>query len=277
MNQLMPLVSGKSRAFPVSLAGFFSLCGAFILSPNGPASAADPVPLYHFQFTDGSLASTGSLSTELEAKGLSSMEFSEDEELKKPSVKLLGRTQKAPSVLLLPDSDKIPLDQPDGGITVAMWVRWDGDESAEPKSEFLVGRTSNDLTFGWSLQLTDRKLELVISQMPEGLDKKVVKRLQCGYQLTPGQWTHVALTIANNSGEIGFYVNGNEEKMHRTPPGVVTTADDNFLAFGANEHGQMPLTGALADIRIYPGVVDFGVIQNISQDRGGPSATSPRN
>ncbi len=260
----------------MSLAGFFFLCGAFILSPNSPASAADPVPLYRFQFTDGSLASSGSLSTELETKRLSSMEFSEDAELKKPSVKLLGRTKES-RLLLLPDSDKIPLDQPDGGMTLAMWVRWDGDENAEPKTELLVGRTSNNFTFGWSLLLADRKLQLVISQTPEGPDERVVKRLNCDYQLTPGQWTHVALTIANNSGEIGFYVNGDEVKMHRTPPGVVTTADDNFLSFGANEHGQIPLTGALADIRIYPEVVEPGVIWNISQDRGGPSATSPRN
>ena len=276
MNQLTPLVSGKNRAYPLSLAGFFFLCGAFILSPNSPASAADPVPLYHFQFTDGSLASSGSLSTELETKRLSSMEFSEDAELKKPSVKLLGRTKES-RLLLLPDSDKIPLDQPDGGMTLAMWVRWDGDATAEGKTEVLVGRTSNNFTFGWSLLLADRKLQLVISQTPEGPDERVVKRLNCDYQLTPGQWTHVALTIANNSGEIGFYVNGDEVKMHRTPPGVVTTADDNFLSFGDNEHGQMPLTGALADIRIYPEVVEPGVIWNISQDRGGPSATSPRN
>ena len=268
MNQLAPLLSGKNRTYPVSLAVFFLLCGAFILSPNSPASAADPVPLYHFQFTDGSLASSGSLSTELETKRLSSMEFSEDAELKKPSVKLLGRTKES-RLLLLPDSDKIPLDQPDGGMTIAMWVRWEGDENAEPKAEILVGRTSNDLTFGWSLLLADRKLELVISQTPEGPDERVVKRLNCDYQLTPGQWTHVALTIANNSGEIGFYVNGDEVKMHRTPPGVVTTADDNFLSFGDNEHGQMPLTGALADIRIYPEVVEPGVIWNISQDREG--------
>ena len=276
MNQLTPLVSGKNRAYPLSLAGFFFLCGAFILSPNSPASAADPVPLYHFQFTDGSLASSGSLSTELETKRLSSMEFSEDAELKKPSLTLLGRTKES-RILLLSDSDKIPLDQPDGGMTVAMWVRWDGDATAEPKTELLVGRTSNNFTFGWSLLLADRKLQLVISQTPEGPDERVVKRLNCDYQLTPGQWTHVALTIANNSGEIGFYVNGDEVKMHRTPPGVVTTADDNFLSFGANEHGQIPLTGALADIRIYPEVVEPGVIWNISQDRGGPSATSPRN
>jgi hypothetical protein len=276
MNQLTPLVSGKNRAYPLSLAGFFFLCGAFILSPNSPASAADPVPLYHFQFTDGSLASSGSLSTELETKRLSSMEFSEDAELKKPSVKLLGRTKES-RLLLLPDSDKIPLDQPDGGMTIAMWVRWDGDATAEGKTEFLVGRTSDDGTLGWSLLLVDRKLELVISQTPEGPDERVVKRLKCDYQLTPGQWTHVALTISNNSGEIGFYDNGKEAKMHHTPPGVVTTADDNFLSFGDNEHGQMPLTGALADIRIYPEVVEPGVIWNISQDRGGPSATSPRN
>jgi len=277
MNQLTLLVSGKNRAFPVSLAGFFFLCGAFILSPNCPASTADPVPLYRFQFTGGSLASTGSISTELEAKRLSSMEFSEDAELKKPSVKLPGRTQGVPPVLLLPDSDKIPLDQPDGGMTVAMWVRWDGDENAEPETGVLVGRTSNDQKLGWSLWLAGRKLELVISRTPEGPDEKVVKRLKCDYQLTPGQWTHVALTISNNSGEIGFYVNGDEVKMHRTPPGVVTTANDNFLTFGVNEHGQLPLTGALADIRIYPEVVEPGVIWNIAQDRGGQSPTSPRN
>lgn len=273
----MPLVSGKNRAFPVSLAVFFLLCGAFILSPNSPASAADPVPLYRFQFTDGSLASTGSLSTELEAKGLSSMEFSEDAELKKPSVKLPGRTQGAAPVLLLPDSDKIPLDQPDGGMTVAMWVRWDGNENAEPKMEFLVGRTSNDITFGWSLLLTDRKLELVISKTPEGPDERVVRRLKCDYQVTQGQWTHVALTISNNSGEIGFYVNGEEVKMHRTPPGVVTTADDSDLAIGANHYSGLPLTGALADIRIYPEVVDLSVISSMAQEKGAQSATPQRN
>jgi len=70
--------------------------------------------------------------------------------------------------------------------------------------------------------------------------------------LTPGQWTHVAMSWRASSNTIQLYINGVPRTM--TTQGSSSDGVNNTLAIGARTDGEQPLHGTVDEVKIWSGV-----------------------
>lgn len=250
LNVVQDLTS--SMSFFLSLPKITSILAAIILFPGASMQGA---LLYHFTFEDGtaqSLANTGTVggvATNGSIGGGFTGTYTDDIPptvgnvwaYNLPSNGIQG------SMLNLPDVTQLRLTNSTDQLTIAMWVKLDGD--AQRVDGLAGNQASQNGGSGWSFSInnTTNKLQFTMHN-PTVVSYPIVRTYSAADTVPFGEWVHVAVVYTNNAAT--FYING-LSLGGASFGGNVAADNTGAVRIGSALADSQPIDGMVDDVRFY--------------------------
>jgi hypothetical protein len=219
-----------------------------------PAKAEERGPLYRLDFTDGTLANTGSVGGSAEDNpepaGSAQVQITQNdgtlwEALFEPS----PNGSAGPSLLLPDSAGRLGLGGPEDALTFSVWIKWNGPDKHPDSKQPIVWKPLDATGPGWALSVTE-----------SGILRFDWKKADGGWShrlseepLPAGEWHQIGVIWKNDdTAGIEFYLDGSPVKptVGFTGGGPLQTGEEPIVV-GANPGGHMPLNGSLRSLRLY--------------------------
>jgi len=218
------------------------------------ASAEEPVPLYRFDLTEGTLTNSGSVGGEAEENplpgGPAQVQVTQsDGKLWEALFEPAANGSSGPSLLLPESAGQLGLTGPDDALTVSVWIKWNGPDKHPDSKQPIVWKPLDATGPSWALSVTESGvLRFDWKKADGGWSHRLSEET-----LPPGEWHPIGLTWKNSdTAGIEFYLDGSPVKPTVSfTGGGPLQAGEAPIVVGANPGGHMPLNGSLRSLRIY--------------------------
>lgn len=227
------------------------LCSLLTL---GASAAWAQEPLYHFDFSDGSLNNSGSVGGVAEENpaltGPVTVQVMQDGDgVWQALFEPFPSGSQGPSFLLPESSQKLLLGGDADAITISTWLKWAGPDKHPDSKQPIVWKSLDSTGPGWALSMTEGgALRFDWTTENGAMNHRLSEQT-----INPGEWHQVAVVWRNDDkAGIEFYIDGNPVKatVPFTGGGPLKVSEEPIVV-GAQPKGHMPLNGALRDFRIY--------------------------
>lgn len=227
---------------------------SFLAASLLPAVAAEPGPLYRFDFADGSLANTGSVGGEAEENplpgGSVQVQVTQaDGKIWEALLEPAPNGSSGPSFLLPDSAGRFGLGGPEDALSFSVWIKWNGPDQHPDSKQPIIWKPLDGSGPGWSLSVTESGiLRFDWKKEAGGWSHRLSEET-----LPVGEWHQIGVIWKNDdTAGIEFYLDGSPVKptVGFTGGGPLQ-AGEAPIVVGANPGGHMPLNGSLRGLRLY--------------------------